>query len=312
LAGWICDHWVHRSDCRGGYRRGKDGRIEQYTHKYYLWLSPIRDDLLRPFRATTFSDVVGLHMVRHCRDGVCRPRITASDIDRHRPTDDPRANWRAALAWNEQLINIGYNLLLIDSNGAGGFRNVVVFNDWVPTVDVHTFLCWLTWDWEELGLTSRPETFPRQPCINAPGSGFGSYGNWLRLPGKHPKRPHWSRIWHDGRWLEGDEAIDAILATTGDDPALIPAAALAAPDPPARRTIILRATPPRTERPPAPESGERSEPEVFQSLPVGVSQIKQARQALRYLDLRIKGPRVYRYVHDRDLWLLIGMSLREL
>jgi hypothetical protein len=38
------------------------------------------------------------------------------------------------------------------------------------------------------------------------------FGNRLRLPGRHHTREHWSRVWDGGRWREGDEAIDFIVA----------------------------------------------------------------------------------------------------
>src|SRR5262249_47165868 len=61
---------------------------------------------------------------------------------------------------------------------------------------------------------------PKQPCIPP-----GRYGNWLRLPGRHHTRSHWSRIWDGGRWLEGEAAVAHVLA-------LLPAPASLLPDVP--------------------------------------------------------------------------------
>jgi hypothetical protein len=79
---------------------------------------------------------------------------------------------------------------------------------------------WLVADHSALGLTAPPETFPKQPTVAPPGQN-GQYGNWLRLPGKHHTRDHWSRVWDGGRWLDGHDAVDHILALRGDDPDLL-------------------------------------------------------------------------------------------
>ena len=44
------------------------------------------------------------------------------------------------------------------------------------------------------------------------------YGDWLRLPGRHHSREHYTRIWNDEPfadtpWLDGHDAIDRILST---------------------------------------------------------------------------------------------------
>jgi hypothetical protein len=68
-----------------------------------------------------------------------------------------------------------------------------------------------------------PETFPKQQAIVS-----GGFGNWLRVPGRHHTREHWSCAWGGSAWLSGDAAVGHILGLRGDSPELIPAAALAA------------------------------------------------------------------------------------
>src|SRR5262249_17961848 len=63
----------------------------------------------------------------------------------------------------------------------------------------------------------RPETFPKQPKVSS-----GRFGNWLRLPGHHHSRDHWSRVWDGYRWLVGVDAVQYILSLNGDSPSLIP------------------------------------------------------------------------------------------
>jgi hypothetical protein len=316
---------VNRSDCSGGYYR-RDGKVEQYTRKH----DSLPVDLVRRhFQATRTGHVIGLHATRYCPDGVCRSQWGATDIDRHKPTDDARANGRAALTWHRRFISLGFYPLLIDSNGSGGFRNIVIFKAPVVTRDVYCLFRWLTQDWAELGLPRRPEIFPSKPEINPPGSKSRSFGPWLRIPGRHHKRPHhWTRVWDDNhkRWLAGNAAIDAILATTGDDPGLIPAEALTV-DPPAhsvgtpRRTITLRATPQPQQEHPADQHSDSadgstderhvvSSSEPDNSPPAGL--VRRAERALRYLGRGARDESGHEYASDYDLWLKVGMALHEL
>src|SRR5262249_23271936 len=46
-------------------------------------------------------------------------------------------------------------------------------------------------------------------------------GNWIRLPGRHYKRPHWTQIWNGERWLEEEEAVAEILNHRGDPAGLV-------------------------------------------------------------------------------------------
>jgi hypothetical protein len=132
------------------------------------------------------------------------------------------ANLVAVLHWHDVLCRLGFQPLLTDSNGKGGYHLLTVFSEPVSTSRVFVFLEWLVRDHADHGLTVPPETFPKQPYIKP-----GRCGNWLRLPGRHHTREHWSRVWDGSRWLDGAGAIDLILRRTGDARTLIPAAALA-------------------------------------------------------------------------------------
>ena len=79
------------------------------------------------------------------------------------------------------------------------------------------FLRYLTRDHVQFGFQKSPEHFPKQAGLLP-----GRFGNWLRVPGRHHTREHWSRVWDGGRWLEGADAVDFILALGGDPPSLIP------------------------------------------------------------------------------------------
>src|SRR5262249_44432250 len=122
--------------------------------------------------------------------------------------------------WYGRMQELGFRPLLSDSNGAGGFHLMVLFREPVPTPSVFAFAQWLVRDYGALGMTA-PEVFPKQARIKPCG-----FGNWLRLPGRHHSRAHWSRVWNGSSWLEGAAAIDEILRHDGDAATLIPAAAL--------------------------------------------------------------------------------------
>ena len=89
-----------------------------------------------------------------------------------------------------------------DSNGRGGFHLWLIFRRPVPTETAKGFADKLVSNWEALGLKSKPEVFPKQ-------TDPGQYGNWVRLPGRHPKHPDfWSRIFDGEDFVSGDAAID--------------------------------------------------------------------------------------------------------
>jgi hypothetical protein len=230
LAHWTLAHLVNRTDVWGGYYRDLDSAGNwvtcQTTHpkmvdcgKRVLTLQV----LARHFRAVCTRSVVGLHTTTP--ENTCR--WGALDIDRHGDGGPaPETTLAAALHWYVQLRSLGFMPLLSDSNGRGGFHLLTIFAEPVPTARVFALLHRLTRDHAEQGLPVPPETFPKQPKIDP-----GRFGNWLRLPGRHHTRAHWSRVWDGSRWLEGAAAVASVLALRGDDPGLVPAEAPAPPHP---------------------------------------------------------------------------------
>jgi hypothetical protein len=173
------------------------------------------DILVRHFRARSSRDVIGLHTTS--------PENTSKwggpEVDWHSPDSTaPAVNLAAALAWYEKLVRLGFHPLLSDSNGVGGYHGpLMLFRDPVPTPKLFRFIEQIVSDHVQHGIPNAPETFPKQAQI--PGDRFG---NWLRLPGRHHTRAHWSRVWDGSRWLEDNPAIDFIIALSGDSPALLP------------------------------------------------------------------------------------------
>lgn len=224
LARWADERLVNRRDVYGRYlsMAARTPDTSAITAKAAL----TRDVLQRHFAGRDPGDVIGLHpIVRDAPTGpgevaACWSSWLGIDIDRHGEQGDPDANHRAALAWYERAAGIGLTPLLEDSNGAGGYHLWLIFDAPVATARVYALGQWLTRDWQDLGLDRAPETFPKQRAIKADG-----FGNWLRLPGRHHTRDHYSRIWNGERWLEGTEAIHVLLAIRGASPDVIPAEA---------------------------------------------------------------------------------------
>jgi hypothetical protein len=230
LTRWAFARLVVRRDVWGGYvceqDRGKPyTRADGTTDKLGATLTrPARTQrgkvflteevVLRHFRPRDAGDVIGLHTTDP--DNTCR--WGALDIDRHgQQSADPEINRRAALHWYARLVARGFRPLLTDSNGAGGYHLHVLFTERVPSTQLYFFLRGLVADHARIGLAAPPEAFPKQQQIR-----LGRYGNWVRVPGRHHSREHWSRIWDGSRWLEGHEAISHILSLSGDSAELLP------------------------------------------------------------------------------------------
>lgn len=278
LAEWVDSHLVNRRDAFGHYLpvRARKPKQTAITDKSGLTVEIIE----RHFVGRDHGDIIGLHSTARDEAGAggetacCWSRWLAIDIDRHDETIDAGKTCEAALTWWRRARQAGFHPLLFDSDGRGGFHLLIVFRASVATERVFGFGKWLTADWEQLGLEEAPEIFPKQPAL-ARGKGFG---NWLRLPGRHHTREHWSRLWSGEHWMSGEEAVDAITAIQGDAAERIPDDAIEAAE---RRT-----------------SGARSE-----LLTLTLSDAELAKSALESLSGMVSG---------YSDWIKVGMCLKSL
>jgi putative DNA primase/helicase len=294
LADWTERRAVNRRDISGGYYLNTDGKVSVTTSHDKLTLARI----IRHYKATSISDVLGLHTTAliiwdEGKASIDQPRIESclslwggGDIDQHGDADSSQANEAAAIAWYGVLVGLGFHPLLTDSNGKGGFHLRVFLEDSTITANVRQLFRWLMRDWKERGLDGEPEIFPKQNLIAREGP--GSCGNWLRLPGRHPKRDHWSRVWDGAEWLDEDDAIDFIVNLTGDPAQLIPNEALSFDPEEGRKT--------------SSRSGD----------PATADDIGFAREALKHLGPGKKDPRGREFLTDYSSWLVVGMSLYDL
>jgi hypothetical protein len=221
LARWAWERYVNRTDAYVVYRPqeeigrtftrpdGSTGTLgEQRTVHTPLTVAR----LARHFRATGRSDI----LVLHTADANNLSKGGGLDIDHHGPTSPPPAvNLQAALHWYRKLVERGFRPLLTDSNNAGGFHQRILLAEPIPADRLFHFLRELTRDHRQLGLGKAPEQFPKQPDVRRCSKGFG---NGLRVPGRHHKRDFWSRIWNGSVWLEGEGAVNFLLALRGDRP----------------------------------------------------------------------------------------------
>jgi hypothetical protein len=166
------------------------------------------DRLVAHFIGADHGDLVGLHVSSPAE--TCK--FVVVDFDAHRAGDNAEANWKMALAVYAEVRALGLDALLLDTNGSGGFHLWIIFRTAVPMADAWRLGKRLVRDHRRYGLTRSPESFPKGPRLTAK-----RIGHWVRLPGRHHTREHWSRVWDGQRWLEGAGAIRAILAVEGAD-----------------------------------------------------------------------------------------------
>jgi hypothetical protein len=286
LADWFLA-LVNRTDVRGGYRRTPEGIRAVTRH-----IAADRHALLVHIAAEGPEDIVGLHVT--AEDETCRWVVI--DVDAHGDGADPGANFRFALHVYERARSLGLAALLIDSNGAGGYHIWILFGRRVPAAVAWRLAKNLVRDFADFGLAKAVETFPKSPAHSGK-----RIGGFVRLPGLHHKRPHRSRVWGDGRWLEGGDAAAALLATTGSpvDPASVIPADF---EPRPRRAAAAR---PARRRPARADDGLLPVPSPREATPQPSRRdVAQARSALAHLGAA--------YRDDYDAWLRVGMALRPL
>jgi hypothetical protein len=218
LGSWVNNNLVNRTDVWGRYLapkyRGKDQKNKAITAPFARERGKIflqESSLVKHFKAKNSGGLLGLHSAS--KDGTSR--WFAIDIDLHDDDDlsvTKEGNYVAATAWRKRLVEMGFDPLLTDSNGKGGFHLLVVFQRAMDTRSVHKFCQRFVEDYQIRGVDRVPDIFP--------GSASSFHGSWLRLPGRHHSKNHFTRVWNDEPWaedkiwLEGHEAIDRMLDLT--------------------------------------------------------------------------------------------------
>lgn len=249
LADWATQRLINRKDVWGQYSIPTPTEQRETGRTYKAMTLPAKaqrggdkvtlDKLTRHFasRRLRKPQLIGLHA--KSLDATSRwfgLDIDCHDTDATGAEDLARRNLNAVVIWYRKLQDMGYDPMLFDSNGAGGYHLWVLFEQAAPTTNIFDFAQWLISDWEKLNLEKLPETFPKAVKD-------GSLGSWFRLPGLHHTRDHYSAVWAgddglDDPWLTGHAAIDTMLANIPGPAPTIPGATA---DKPARKTTRINA-----------------------------------------------------------------------
>ncbi len=245
LADWAMDRLVNRKDVWGQYSVLTPAERRRSGKTYKAMTLPMKDKrgpdmvtldkLTRHFasRPRRKPQLIGLH----AKSQDVTSRWFAIDIDLHDESaamaeDHARRNLNGALGWCQALQKAGYDPLLFNSNGYGGFHIWVLLAEPAPTEAVFAYVKSIVSEWQAAGLEEEPETFPKRVKDE-------SIGSWFRLPGLHHSRELYSSLWSWDEWLEdpwlkGHAAIDAMLdAIPGPPPPTVKDVDVAAP----RKTI---------------------------------------------------------------------------
>ena len=215
LALWALTHLVNRTDAYGVHK--PDGT--RATGRGDLGVFRLQDHF-------SGRSIIGVHLISLAN--TCNS--VKVDIDAHGDQDDvdqvAKQNLATALELCRRALALGFHPLLTDSNGRGGYHLELIFSKPIPSADAYHFGLWLCRGFNP-NKSGGIEFFPKRPDRNTE-KGFG--GGWVRLYGKHHKRDHWTTVYDFTRagvgldpWLDEQAAIAAILAHTGDDPALLEA-----------------------------------------------------------------------------------------
>lgn len=185
LAAWAMERLVNRIDRHG-----------EYAANGPVTAGSLSDATLQNHFAGV--KIAGLHSTSS--DGTCK--WLAIDFDNHAEDSDVAiSNFDSAMQICNQLTDLDVGWLLENSDGQGGFHIWILMTEPAPVESVYRFGQWLI-DGADL------ETYPLQSKLSV-----DQIGNWLRLPGHHHTRDHWSCFWGDGEWLDAQQSIDLLLKT---------------------------------------------------------------------------------------------------
>lgn len=153
------------------------------------------------------------------------------DIDAHNAEADPAANLMTACRIVDAANAAGLEAIVEDSNGRGGFHVWILFSEAIASDVAYRLARYIARRACAVGV----ECFPKQPEVTAEKR----FGNWLRLPGKHHKRDHWSRFYDQAteRLLGGEDAVGALLNSPVNAPSIFDCLLPVLPTTPKRVTL---------------------------------------------------------------------------
>ena len=199
LADWSFARIIVRRDVFG--KTAADGK--RFTGHDEL----TRELLVKHYRGLA---CIGAHLISP--DGLCKCFI--ADVDAHDDSADPDVNWQCVNLIVDTLGTCGLVPIVCDSNGKDGYHVRQHFKKPVKA-EVAYWLGQVIQDRLETAGLLKVELNPKQADVTIQTP----YGNWVRLPGRHHKRDHWTRVYNlqIGYWMEGPAAVKAILGVAGDE-----------------------------------------------------------------------------------------------
>jgi hypothetical protein len=218
LAEWAMERLVNRRDVWSQYTVSQgDVRVVMLPipERRKLGTDMVTiDKLKRHFSGKQAGHLIGLHSISDHSTA----KWFAIDIDLHdekavNAGELAQANFNAAMEWATRIQADGLDPWVMDSNGVGGYHVWTLLDKEYPLADVYDYANEMRSDYLDFGLIKKPEIFPPRREVDP-----DSLPYTLRLPGRHPRRPHYNRFWNfdpvgETQWLEGGEAIEVMLAT---------------------------------------------------------------------------------------------------
>ncbi len=171
-------------------------------------------------------------------DDYCR--LVVVDLDNHVSDESTNQNLAYAIVLRDRLNELGFTCLIENSDGKGGIHLWIVFYSPVPSAIAFRFIRGIVRDYKEHGL-EEIETFPKSPSVQHTEAKCGHY---LRLPGKHHKRDHWSTFYGTSDWMTLEESVQVFLHLPLNDPTLIPVIEEEAP----KRRRVAATSPAKAEK----------------------------------------------------------------
>jgi len=157
LADWAQRRLINRRDVWGQYSVPTPAEERESGRSYKAMTLPAKsqrdggdkvtiDKLTRHFASRRYRkpQLIGLH----AKSPESTSRWIGLDIDCHDTEatgalDLGRRNLRAVVTWYQKLQSMGYDPLLFDSNGAGGFHLWILLAEPAPTETVFEFAQWI-------------------------------------------------------------------------------------------------------------------------------------------------------------------------
>ena len=216
LADWAMERLVNRRDVWGQYtlRDGEVGFITLPGRKQRALGSHMvtLNKLTHHFQAHSIADVISLHSISDHRTANGSPSIsTFTTNPSPMPTIRPRPIWKPGSNGRGGCARRFSTRFFSIPTASAGITCGACSTASIPWPMFTITYSNLRSDFASFGLARKPEVFPPKREVEDDSLPYP-----LRVPGRHPRRPFYSRVRDfdgvsENDWLEGGEAIEAML-----------------------------------------------------------------------------------------------------